>query len=251
VGGARSLRVIARSPCDEAIQTASADGFLDCFASLAMTECDARHRSSRHISLVDMPFRSRGLIHPSFAWSRHPLKSKRAQGRPGADRHPRSAARMHTRKRPHSSIQVWPNARPSLRDGRTAYAVISREPNFPLASLTARIDDAVRPVELARIFDRLDRSNDGQDHTVLPYAAHPASPRGFAGLRRRSSARSLGLTGTTRPARASRARRCRVHRNPARVSNDSRTAPLRRAGLFRCMPQFRISVKCNIFIRRG
>ena len=33
-----SLRVIARSPCDEAIQTASADAFLDCFATLAMTE---------------------------------------------------------------------------------------------------------------------------------------------------------------------------------------------------------------------
>jgi hypothetical protein len=29
--------VIARSPCDEAIQTASAEGFLDCFAPLAMT----------------------------------------------------------------------------------------------------------------------------------------------------------------------------------------------------------------------
>ncbi|TYO64376.1 hypothetical protein FXV83_22325 [Bradyrhizobium hipponense] len=29
--------VIARSPCDEAIQTASADAALDCFASLAMT----------------------------------------------------------------------------------------------------------------------------------------------------------------------------------------------------------------------
>jgi len=30
--------VIARSPCDEAIQTASAETFLDCFAALAMTE---------------------------------------------------------------------------------------------------------------------------------------------------------------------------------------------------------------------
>ena len=29
--------VIARSPCDEAIQTVSVDTFLDCFASLAMT----------------------------------------------------------------------------------------------------------------------------------------------------------------------------------------------------------------------
>ncbi|RXH00139.1 hypothetical protein EAS61_10780 [Bradyrhizobium zhanjiangense] len=29
--------VIARSPCDEAIQTDTADAFLDCFAALAMT----------------------------------------------------------------------------------------------------------------------------------------------------------------------------------------------------------------------
>jgi hypothetical protein len=53
-----------------------------------------------------------------------------------------------------------------------------------------------------------------------------------------------------RPARTSRARRCRVHRNPAHVSNDRRTAPLPWAGLFRLMPQFRISVKWNILRRR-
>jgi len=46
---------------------------------------------------------------------------------------------MHTQEEPHSSIQVVPNTRPSLRDGRTAYAVLSREPNFPLASLAPRI----------------------------------------------------------------------------------------------------------------
>jgi len=37
--------VIARSPCDEAIQTASTEAFLDCFAALAMTEL---HLSFRH-----------------------------------------------------------------------------------------------------------------------------------------------------------------------------------------------------------
>jgi len=46
---------------------------------------------------------------------------------------------MHTQEEPHSSIQVTPITRPSLRDGRTAYAVLSREPNFPLASLAVRI----------------------------------------------------------------------------------------------------------------
>ena len=46
---------------------------------------------------------------------------------------------MHTQEEPHSSIQVTPITRPSLRDGWTAYAVLSREPNFPLASLAVRI----------------------------------------------------------------------------------------------------------------
>ncbi|TYL86853.1 hypothetical protein FXB38_06260 [Bradyrhizobium cytisi] len=54
---------------------------------------------------------------------------KRAQGRPGADGHPRSAARKCSARRPHSSIQVTPNTRPSLRDGLTAYAALSREPS--------------------------------------------------------------------------------------------------------------------------
>ena len=84
---------------------------------------------------------------------------------------------MHTQREPHSSIQVVPITRPSLRDGRTAYAVLSREPNFPLASLAVRIDDTVHPVGLAHIFERLDRSNDGQDHTVLPYARPVLSPQ--------------------------------------------------------------------------
>jgi len=106
----------------------------------------------------------------------------------------------------HSGIQVKPNTRPSLRDGRTAYAVLSREPTFPFG-LPRPANWRCRPPGWARahLRERLDRSNDGQDHTVLPYAAHPASPRGFAGLRRRSSTRGHGLTGTTRPARTSRA----------------------------------------------
>ena len=85
---------------------------------------------------------------------------------------------MHTQEEPHSSIQVVPITRPSLRDGRTAYAELSREPNFPLASLAlANFNDAVCPVGLARIFAGLDRSYDGQDYTVLPYARPAISPQ--------------------------------------------------------------------------
>jgi len=43
--------------------------------------------------------------------------------------HPRSAARRCSAGKPHSSIQVVPITRPSLRSGLTAYAVLSREPN--------------------------------------------------------------------------------------------------------------------------
>jgi len=51
----------------------------------------------------------------------------------------------------HSGIQVKPNTRPSLRSGRTAYAALSREPSSFWPPSPSRIDDAVRPVGLARI----------------------------------------------------------------------------------------------------
>lgn len=58
---------------------------------------------------------------PEFCSPLSPSSVKRAQGRPGADGHPRSAARKCSARRPHSSIQVTPNTRPSLRSGVTAY----------------------------------------------------------------------------------------------------------------------------------
>ena len=158
-------------------------------------------------------------------------------------RHTQKTAQQHTGVADHSAF-------PARWSDGLCRALPGAE--FLLASLALRIGRCRLPGwARAHLRKRLDRSNDGQDHTVLPYAAHPASPRGFAGLWRRSSARGHGLTGTTRPARTISCRRCRVHRNPARVSNGSRTAPLRRAGLLRSMPQFRISVKWNIFARRG
>ncbi len=161
---------------------------------------------------------------------------KKGAGKAGCRLAPAVCCAKGTRRKPHSSIQVKPNTRPSLRDGRTAYAVLSREPSsfwppspFELTMPSARLGSRTSSI-------RLDRSNDGQDHTVLPYAAHPASPKGFAGLRRRSSARGFQAHGDYPPCPPISCRRCCVHRNPARVSNDSRTAPLRRAGLCRSMP---------------
>src|SRR3954468_22370650 len=120
-----------------------------------------------------MPSRSRGAFRPSFAWSLHPLEPRgRREGRVLTS-HPRSAARIAHAGKPHSSIQVVPITRPSLRSGLTAYAVLSREPSslWPpspreLTMLSARLGSHTPP-------RKLDRSNDGQDHTVLPYASAP------------------------------------------------------------------------------
>jgi hypothetical protein len=166
--------------------------------------------------------------------------------------HPRSAARKAHAKEPHSSIQVEPNH--SAFPARWLDGLCRALPGAELPSglphpceLTmpsARLGSRASP-------QRLDRSNDGQDHTVLPYAAHPASPGGFAGLERRSSARGYGLTGTTRPARTSRARRRRVHRRPGSQVVTTYDRPSRMSRDGHHIRQFRISVKWNIFTRRG
>jgi hypothetical protein len=76
-----------------------------------------------------------------------------------------------------------------------------------------------------------------QDHATSPSATisrqrscrascGPASS-GEGGFRRRSSARRPIAHGKTRPAIPMRARRCRVHRIPPRVRDDSRSAPPR------------------------
>jgi hypothetical protein len=48
---------------------------------------------------------------------------------------------------------------------------------FLFVTVTLRIGDGRDPVERRSIFAKLDRSNDGQDHTVLPYAAILLRPR--------------------------------------------------------------------------
>jgi hypothetical protein len=183
---------------------------------------------------------SRGAFRPSFASSLHPLEPRgRREGRVLTS-HPRSAARRCSAKEPHSSIQVVPITRPSLRDGRTAYAVLSREPNFPSglphpANCQCRLPGWAR----AHLRKRLDRSNDGQDHTVLPYARPAISPQ-FSRPRRRSR-KLTDETNLTAPLvrmrpRAHRdyppcphlsCRRCRVHRKPGSQSRRQRDRPSR------------------------
>ena len=70
-------------------------------------------------------------ISPELCFNSPPSNPRgRREGRvPARTRGPLREKR--TQKEPHSSIQVVPITRPSLRGGRTAYAVLSREPNFP------------------------------------------------------------------------------------------------------------------------
>ena len=113
--------------------------------------------------------------------------------------HPRSAARKCSAKEPHSSIQVVPITRPSLRDGWTAYAVLSREPSSFWPPSPSQKSPAPRRLTQMPHPPGLDRSNDGRDHTVLPYARPALSPQYFQPCRR-----SRKLTDETKPSSAAR-----------------------------------------------
>ena len=129
---------------------------------------------------ADTASRPRGAFRPSFASSLRP-ETKRAQGRPGAGGTRGPLRERHTQEEPHSSIQVKPNTRPSLRDGRTAYAVLSREPSSFWPPSPWRKSPAPRRLTRVPHPPGLDRSDDGQDHTVLPYA-RPAGATGSDGV---------------------------------------------------------------------
>jgi hypothetical protein len=76
---------------------------------------------------------------------------------------------------------VKPNTRPSLRDGLTAYAVLSREPNSLWPPSPRRLTMHFTRLGSVHLRDRLDRSDDGQDHTVLPYA-RSLTPQGLSAV---------------------------------------------------------------------
>jgi hypothetical protein len=139
----------------------------------------------------------------------------------------------------HSGIQVKPNTRPSLRSGLTAYAVLSREPSsfWPPSprELTMRLTRLGAP----HLRKRLGRSNDGQDHTVLPYA--------LSAVRQHVDTDSQGLPALPAPLVPTLPRPPQPGPRFERLANR----PSSWAGLCRLMPQFRISVKWNIFAQRG
>ena len=97
--------------------------------------------------------------------------------------------------------------RHSLRNGFTAYAVLSPATNS-FCHRRQRIKTCPSPVGPTHL-RWLDISNGCQDHTVLPYATSAVRP-----------ARREPLTSSTSPCDHLARRRCRVHRIPSRVRDD-------------------------------
>ena len=107
--------------------------------------------------------------------------------------------------------------RPSLRNGFTAYAVLSPATNSS-CHRHRRIKVLRKPGWAYKNLRRLDTSNGCQDHTALPSAAIVVRLRAVIAHWSKVN---------WRPALRShpRARRCRVHRIPSRVRDD-REPPL-------------------------
>ena len=179
-------------------------------------------------------------VSPEFCASRHALFEKRAQGRPGAGRHPRSAARnahagrtaqQHTGEAEHTAFPArWSDGLCRALPG----AELSFWPPSP-----RRKSPVPRRLTLAPHPPRLDRSNDGQDHTVLPYAPAPFVQRG---LRKAHGDR---LNPSPRPASHIRDGAMRPPQpDPRLVTTYDRPFSLDQGG--RSIRQIRISVKQNL-----
>ena len=168
-----------------------------CFGSLSKTRDDA------------LP-RSRGMIDPRFSF-RCPSTVEGA-GNAGCTLHPRSRVQKCTKESAHEHTGSAEAVRHSLRNGFTAYAVLSSATNSS-CHRRPRIQTSLSPVGPTRLRG-LSISNGCQDHTVLPYADSVVRP-----------ARRLLAHRMTLPCVAASRRRCCVHRIPPRVRDD-RDTPL-------------------------
>ncbi|MGY3075758.1 hypothetical protein ACVWZZ_002129 [Bradyrhizobium sp. LM6.10] len=153
--------------------------------------------------------------------------------------------------------------RPSLRSGFTAYAVLSREPSSCWPPSPSRKSRTPRRLTRMPPPQRLDRSNDGQDHTVLPYArlaCRHRFRRRCARCRRPDDETNLtapliqretsGSRRAIRPARTFAPDAVASTASPALRPSRHMVAPqgVSRDGRHIC--QNRISVKRNIFVGR-
>src|SRR3954463_2046767 len=122
------------------------------------------------IQLADTPSRPRGVFRPSFASSLPPLVQEGA-GKAGCRLAP--AVRCAKMVRKETAQQHTGGANHSAFPARWLDGLCRALPGaeFLLASLAPRIwmMQSARLGSLAPS-RQLDRSNDGQDHTVLPYA---------------------------------------------------------------------------------
>jgi len=126
---------------------------------------------------------------------RVPPKNQRAQGRPGARCTRGLVCNVHSKKNAHEHTGSAETLRPSLRNGFTAYIVLS-----PVTGLFCH----------RRLWNR------------IPQTWHQ-----HRGVRTTRLRRTLQLRSS---ARHRRARRCRVHRIPRRVSWRLRIRPSGEAG---------------------
>src|SRR5215213_8812433 len=107
-----------------------------------------------------MTSRSRGALHPRFASSLVPPKSEGA-GKTGCLLHPRSRVRFAQNKTAHEHTGQRETLRPSLRNGFTAYFVLSPE-NGSFASVAR---------EKLSLLSDLTPAPRRPNHTTSPYAS--------------------------------------------------------------------------------
>ena len=157
------------------------------------------------LHLKDVNPRSRGWMRPRFDRT-FALQGKRGHREDRMHAAPAVSCAMCTRRCAHEHTGSAEAIRPSLRNGLTAYAVLSSATNSS-CHRRCRLDG--RATRLDRNNHRqLDTSNGCRDHTVLPYASASLVLR--AGLAHELPKEPPCST----PARANH----RVHRIPPRVS---------------------------------
>jgi len=154
---------------------------LDCFAALAMTEDGYWCRSFNLQFDSQARLRVLAASSPELCCPRHTLLEQRAQGRPGAGRHPRSAARnAHAEKTAQQHTGVAEHtAFPARWSDGLCRALPGADASFwPPSRL--RKSPAAAPVGTGPHPQGLTVANDGQDHTVLPYAFSAVRPTRLA-----------------------------------------------------------------------
>src|SRR3954466_13503423 len=184
--------------------------------------------------MADTPSRPRGAFRPSFALSFHPLVQEGA-GKAScrlapavrcAKRTRRKTAQQHTGVANHSAFPAqWLDGLCRALPG----AELSFWPPSPreLTMLSARLGSQTPP-------RKLDRSNDGQDHTVLPYASAPLVRTWPRAHRDYPPCPHLSHTTLPRPPQPG-SHIVTTYERPSRMSRDRRH-----------IRHFRISVKWNI-----